>query len=103
MVTIGKIMLKQFLHLAAQLAQHKDVKLDVAPDIHGLFPTIGDITFNRMKYTVYNSPHDGSYMYHSVSAVLQPIMREHTPTAEGLKEALKVFYSQRGQLQQNME
>ena len=55
------------------------------------------------SYTVYDSPHDGSCMYHSVSAVLQPIMREHTPSAEGLKAALQVFYSQRGQLQQNME
>ena len=55
------------------------------------------------SYTVYDSPRDGSCMYHSVSVVLQPIMRERTPSAEGLKATLQVFYSQRGQLQQNME
>ena len=88
---------------SGSLTKHKDVKLDIAPDIHGIFPTIGNITYNRTRYMVYDSPHDGSYMYHSVSAVLQLIMREYTPSAEGLKAALQVFYSQRGQLQQNME
>ena len=42
-------------------------------------------------------------MYYSVSAVLQPIMLENTPSAEGLKKSLQICYTQTGPLQRNMQ
>ena len=42
-------------------------------------------------------------MYHAISAMLQPIYKEQTPTARALKTALAAFYCQTGELRNNME
>ena len=63
---------------SGSLTKHKGVKVDIASNIHGIFPTIRNITYNRTRY---DCPCDGSYMYHYVSAVLQPIMREQMKVA----------------------
>ena len=68
--------------------KHHGSKTTLGPDVQVIFPFIGHFRHNNIDFTVFNSPHDGSCMYHSVSAVLQPIMLENTPSAEGLKKSL---------------
>ena len=70
---------------------HGSEKPTLGPDVQGIFPFIGHFRHNNTEFTVFDSPHDGSCMYHSISAVLQPIMLENTPSAEGLKESLQIF------------
>ena len=42
-------------------------------------------------------------IYHSISAVLQPLFTGMTPSATALKNALVAFYGQKGQFCKSME
>ena len=85
-------------------ATHGGKKPLVAPDLYGIFPTIEKkLFYNKKTYTIFDSPHDGSCMYHSLSAVLQPLHLDNTPSADSLKRALIAYYSQRGQVRKMIE
>ena len=47
-------------------------KPTLGTDVQGIFPYIGHFLHNNTNFTVFDSPHDGSCMYHLVSVVLQP-------------------------------
>lgn len=86
-----------------EIATHSGIKPLQAPDIYGIFPLLFTITYNGKTYLIYDSPHDSSCMYHSLSAVMHPLFQESTLSATTLKKALVTFYSQRGEMCNNME
>ena len=55
------------------IATHGGIKPLQAPDIYGISPILFTITYNGKTYLIYDSPHDSSCMYHSLSAVMPPL------------------------------
>ena len=88
---------------------HGGIKSLQAPDIYissryiWHFSNSFSITYNSKTYSIYDSPHDGSCLYHPLSAVMHPLYQDSTPSATALKKALVTFYSQRGEMWNNMK
>ena len=55
-----------------ELATHHGIKPLQAPIIYGVFPILYSISYNGKTYTIFDSPHDGSCCYYSLSAVMHP-------------------------------
>ena len=85
----------------SEIATHGGIKPLQVPDIYGISPILFRITYYDKTYLIYDSPHDGSCMYHSLSAVMHALFQESTLSATALKKALVTFYSQRGEMCNN--
>ena len=86
-----------------ELAKQYSVEKSAAPDLFGNFPAIGRVVYNGKLYTVYDAPADGSCMYHAISAVCRPILKEATPSAGTFKQGLVKFYMMDNAIKRKME
>ena len=68
-----------------KIASATSTKSSTAPDIKPDFPRLSKlITYNDINYIIYDSPRDGSCLYHSVAAIL-PLLLATTPNAVSLR------------------
>jgi len=85
------------------LAQlHAPRRIDVfAPDLQGKLDELGRVTYNGSTFIIFNTPSDGSCMYHSIAAMLHGTVDD--TTAGGLNKMLLIFYQTKGQIKQVLE
>ena len=75
-----------------------------APDLDGRVSFVGQLKTGKETYAVYSSPADSSCFYHSFSYMLQPLLKEDTPSPVALKRIVIDFYQKcTGKLRENLE